>query len=384
MTRTAGATEHRRRGYIVDMQRRTVGVEEELLLIEPETRAASPRSQQVLKYAAEHGLPTCDLDHELYRHQLETRTPPVTTLADLRHHIVGGRRAAAEAARGAGLLTAACGATPLRSGEPRTTRDDRYLAMIDTFGEVARPGGTCAMHVHVEVASDDEGVQVIDSLRPWLPVLLAISANSPFYHGRDTRYASWRAQAWAHWPSAGPTERFGDAQTYRQVSRDLIASGAARDEGMLYFDARLSRRYPTVEVRIADVCTDPDDAVLIAALVRALVQRGAGDHGVGDDGRWRSELVRAAQWRAARYGLAGRLLDPGTADLAPARQVLEQLVASVQEELDDDIGLVREGVARVLAEGGSVRQRAAYERSGGSVTAVVDDLVERTNGALSG
>ncbi|HWJ10959.1 MAG TPA: glutamate--cysteine ligase [Nocardioides sp.] len=361
---------------------RTVGVEEELLLVDPETRMASPRSQQVLKYAAEHGLPAGDLDHELFRHQLETRTPPVTTLADLREHIVNGRRAAANAATGAGLLTAACGATPLHSGEPRTTRDDRYLAMMETFGEVARPGGTCAMHVHVEVASDDEGVRVIDSLRPWLPVLLAISANSPFYRGRDTRYASWRAQAWAHWPSAGPTERFGDAETYHQVCRDLIASGAARDEGMLYFDARLSRTYPTVEVRVADVCTDPDDAVLVAALARALVQHGADSRDTADTGIWRTELVRAAQWRAARYGLAGRLLDPDTAAPTPARAVLEKLVATVGEQLGDDLEVVRDGVGRVLAESGSVRQRAAYERNGGSIAGVVDDLVRRTNASV--
>ena len=103
----------------------------------------------------------------------------------------------------------------------------------------------------------------------------AISANSPFYQGRDTAYASWRSQAWAQWPSAGPTERFGSLENYREVSRQMRESGAAQDEGMLYFDARLSAEHPTVEVRISDVCTDPDDAVLIAALLRGLVSSAA-------------------------------------------------------------------------------------------------------------
>jgi glutamate---cysteine ligase / carboxylate-amine ligase len=366
------------------MRLRTVGVEEELLLIDPETRMASPRSQQVLKYAAEHGLAAHDqLDHELFRHQLETRTAPATDLSALRNDLLACRRTAAEAAAGVGLLTAASGAVPLPSGEPRTTRDDRYLAMVEAFGEVARPGGTCGMHVHVEVSSDDEGVAVIDAITPWLPVLLAISANSPFYHGRDTRYASWRSQLWAQWPSAGPVERFGSADAYREVSRRMIASGAAIDEGMLYFDARLSRAHPTVEVRITDVCTDPDDAVLVAALVRALVTRTATpDTGVP----WRAELLRAARWRSARYGLADRLLDPVTGELRPAREVLEHLLAEVQEPLEahGDADLVRDAVARVLSEGGSVRQRAAYERSGGSIAAVVDDLVSRTNAVVSG
>ena len=113
------------------------------------------------------------------------------------------------------------------------------------------------MHVHLYVESPETGVAVIDQLVPWLPVILAISANSPFYQGRDTAYASWRSQAWAQWPSAGPTERFGSLETYREVSRQMRESGAAQDEGMLYFDARLSADHPTVEVRISDVCTGP-------------------------------------------------------------------------------------------------------------------------------
>lgn len=366
------------------MDHRTLGVEEELLLVDPETREASPRAPQVLKYAAEHALPDAeDLDHELYRHQLETRTPPVTSLTDLRTHLLSRRAAAARAADGVGVRTAAAGAIPWGSAEPRTTRDDRYLSMVDTYGELARPGGTCGMHVHVAIGSDEEGVRVIDALRPWLPVLLAISANSPFYEGRDTGYASWRALAWGQWPSAGPTERFGSVAAYRQVGQALIDSGAARDEGMLYYDARLARSFPTVEVRIADVCTDPDDAVLVAALARGLVHRCAEPSFEPPDaaGRWRAEVVRAARWRAARQGLGGRLLDPLSGELRPARAVLELLLDTVRAPLEeyDDLDVVREGVARVLAEGGSVRQRAAYERSGGRLEDVVDDLVARTN-----
>jgi carboxylate-amine ligase len=364
------------------MAHRTVGVEEELLLVDPETREAAPRSPQVLKYAAEHHLGSPgDLEHELYRHQLETQTAPTVDLTELRADLLRGRRTAAEAAAGAGLVTAAVGAIPLGDVEPRTTRDDRYLDMVDTYGELARPGGTCGMHVHVGISSDEEGVRVIDALRPWQAVLLAISANSPFHHGRDTRYASWRAQAWGQWPSAGGTERFGDVDTYRSVGRALVASGAARDEGMLYYDARLAAGYPTVEIRVADVCTDPDDAVLLAAVVRALVHHcatSAEDPDVA--GRWRAELVRAARWRAARYGVAGRLLHPLTGELRPAREVLELLLDTVRGPLEehDDTDLVREGLDRVLTEGGAVRQRAAFERSG-DLASVVDDLVARTN-----
>lgn len=359
-------------------------MEEELLLIDPETRKASPRSDQVLellppdeqRHAAE------DLDHELFRHQLETRTPPTTDLDELRDHLVRGRRFAAEAAARVGLATAASGTSPLESGEPQITRDDRYLDMVGRYGEIARPGGTCGMHVHVRVASDEEGVRAIDATAPWLPVILAISANSPYFRSRHTGYASWRSQIWARWPSAGPTEAFGSVERYRLISRRMIASGAARDPGMLYFDARLSADHPTVEVRISDVCTSLDDAMLIAALLRALVAWGAeaGRPPPDEPPAWCAELLRAAQWRAARYGVAGDLVSPTTGELAPARAVVDELVELVREQLEStgDLERVRDGVPRVLAGGGATRQRKAYERTG-SLTAVVDDLVERTN-----
>ena len=149
---------------------------------------------------------------------------------------------------------------------------------------------------------------------------------------------------------------------------------------MLYFDARLATGQPTVEIRIADVCTDPDDAVLLAALGRALVARAAADWAQGKPSPgWRSESLRAAQWRAARYGVSAHLVDPAGAGLVPAGEALEALLQYARPELEraGDVALVRAGVARVQAGGGATAQRAAYERSGDLVE-VVRDLVERT------
>ena len=151
------------------------------------------------------------------------------------------------------------------------TPSPRYRRIRQEYGELARQALASAMHVHVEVADDEEGVRVLDGIRPWLPVLAAISANSPYWNGRDTDHASWRAQVWSRWPTAGAAAPFGDAATYREVTRQMVEWGGALDEGMLYFDARLSASYPTVEVRVADVCTDLEDALLVALLTRALV-----------------------------------------------------------------------------------------------------------------
>lgn len=366
---------------------RQVGLEEELLLLDPRTREVAPAAQRVLKEFREHGRgraparpATDEVDHELFRHQLETRTDPTRDLADAFAQLVTARGTAGEAARDQGLATAACGMVPLGGEQDAVTPNDRYRDMVARYGEVARDGGTCGMHVHVDVASDEEGVAVLDRIAPWLPVLLALSANSPFAHGRDTGYASWRSQVWARWPSAGPMAQFGSVEGYRAVCRMLLDTGAARDPGMFYFDARLSEGQPTVEVRVCDTCTDPAEAAVIAALARGLVETAARDWEDGHQApAWRAEELRAAQWRASRYGVADALVHPDERALRPAPDVLAGLVAHVAAALDDagDLDLVRSGLDRAVHGSGAARQRAAFERTG-DVAGVVDDLIQRT------
>ena len=355
---------------------RTVGVEEELLLVDPETRATTARAAEVLKKDRERGD---GLDKELFRHQIETRTEPETSLDAIEKQLVAWRREAAEVAGEVGLAVVASGTAPI-GGEPHVSDDDRYRDMVDYFGETARTGTTCGCHVHVAIESAEEGVGVIDRIVPWLPVLLAVSANSPYWAARDTGYASWRSQAWTRWPSAGSTEAFGSVERYAETSRMLQMTGAARDDGMLYYDARLSTKQPTVEVRVLDVCADVDDAVLAASLVRGLVETAAEEWAADKPHEpWRAEILRACSWRAGRWGLAGTLVHPLQRDLAPARDVLGALVAYVRPSLEraGELERVQDGVERVLRGGGATRQRAAYERSG-SVEGVVDDLIART------
>ncbi|MDH2416614.1 glutamate--cysteine ligase [Nocardioides sp. CER19] len=374
------------------MDVRTVGVEEELLLVDPDTRAVSSRSAEVLKANREHGsgrdpqTSSDELDQELFLHQIETRTDPTTDLDDVARQLVAARRTAGEAAVSAGLGVIACGIVPIEGSEPQVSPNERYRAMVETFGETARNGSTCGTHVHVAIDSPEEGIGVIDRIAPWLPVLVAVGANSPFAAGRDTNYASWRSQAWMRWPSAGATEAFESVEGYREAARMLLMTGAARDEGMLYFDARLSVTQPTVEIRVLDACTDHEDAVLAAALVRGLVVTAAREW--ADEwplDRWRAELLRASHWRAARMGLSNTLVHPRERELRPAREVLEALVDHVRDVLEEagDLDRVVEGVDRVLRAGGASRQRAAYER-GGSIESVVDDLLSRTEETWKG
>jgi carboxylate-amine ligase len=263
------------------------------------------------------------------------------------------------------------------------TRGQRYERMVAEFGQTASEQLTCGCHVHVAVDGDEEGVAVLDQIRVWLPVLTALTANSPFWYGRDTGYASFRSQAWSRWPSAGVNGPYGSPAAYHRLIADLLATEAVLDEGMIYFDARLSATWPTVEVRVSDVALRVEDAVLLAGLVRGLVETAARD---GHDGRpapeVRAELVRAAAWRAGRSGLAGDLVDPRSGRPAPAAEVVGALVAHVRPALADagDLPAVERGVAELLRRGsGADLQRAVYAETG-DLTAVVRRAVAATHG----
>ena len=184
---------------------------------------------------------------------------------------------------------------------------------------------------------------------------------------------------WTRWPTAGTAEPFGSAAEYRRVSESLIRLGAALDDGMLYYDARLSASYPTVEIRVADACTDVDHALVVAALARALVETLA--DGASSDLQPRSDLLRAAWWRAARYGLSGDLVHPQTWELVPARRGAEGAWSSgwrTPWPQAGDTDRVNDGLARLASAGtGARQQRQAFERTG-DLHGVVADLVERT------
>jgi carboxylate-amine ligase len=358
-----------------------MGVEEELMLVDLETWHPIAISERALLAVDRPvGSEVCP---ELFRQQIETSTPPVENADDLRRALQAGRRAVGEAAAAAGARAVAV-AAPVVPTAATVTSLPRYERIGTVYGQLAGDSLVCAMHTHVAVADDDEGVAVIDAIRPWLPVLLAVSSNSPYLNGRDTGYASWRSLMVSRWPTAGPQQPFGDAATYRRVAARLLATGAGLDAGTLAYDVRLSATYPTVEVRVADVCTDLDDTVLIALLTRGLVDTAAHAPTPGTrspDASTRTDVLRAAAWRAARYGLTDRLVHPRTGRLAPARDVLEATVqharAALEETADHDT--ITALVTQVLTRGtGATAQRRTYQNSGGELARVVADLASRT------
>ncbi|MCX5384422.1 glutamate--cysteine ligase [Streptomyces sp. NBC_00083] len=349
---------------------RTVGVEEELLVVSARTGEALALSTVVVSPAQEPSPKPGDpqeqaFEKELQQEQVEFATIPLTAMGDIEDEIVRRRREAASRAGEAGATVAALATSPVPV-EPSLDLGERHLWMAENLGLTAREQLTCGCHVHVAVESDDEGVAVLDRIRPWLSVLTAISGNSPFWQGEDSGYSSYRSRVWNRWPSAGPTEAFGSADRYHRHVDSMIATGALRDDGMIYFDARLSARYPTLEVRVADVCLQPSTTVLIAALVRALVDTAAASWRAGrPPADVSAGLLRLASWRAARSGLTGALVDPRTMREAPAAEVVAALLDHVRDALSEsgDLERVRDTLGRLTTRGtGAERQRELLRR----------------------
>ncbi|ATZ22317.1 Carboxylate-amine ligase YbdK [Streptomyces lavendulae subsp. lavendulae] len=369
---------------------RSVGVEEELLLVDAHSGEPLALSGAVLAAAdrsggqrTEHGEPQGHtFEKELQKEQLEFATKPVSEMGELQEEITRWRAEAARHAASAGALVAALGTSPL-TVRPSLNTGKRYEWLGEQFGLTAQEQLTCGCHVHVSVESDEEGVAVLDRIRPWLPVLTAMSANSPFWQGEDSGYGSYRSRVWNRLPSAGPTDVFGSADRYHQQVRAMLDTGVLHDEGMIYFDARLSAAYPTVEVRVADVCLEASTPVLLAALVRGLVetaarawQDGQPPAGIG------TGLLRLATWRAARSGLDGPLLDPRTMRETPPAAAVEALYAHVREALADhgDDELVRDGIGRLLEHGNGARVQRGLLRAEGTLGAVATRCAEITAG----
>lgn len=346
-----------------------MGVEEELLLVGADG-APIAKAQEILDSVQDGNGP---LEAEFMEEQIETATPPHASLTDLGAAIRADRAGAQAAAGRVGARVAALATSPLRF-TGTTVSKLRYLAARAEFGLTAREQLTCGCHVHVAVADDAEGVAVLDRMGPWLATLLALSANSPFWQGADSGYASFRSQVWARWPTAGPTRTFGTPEAYHAAVDALVATGTILDPAMVYFDARLSARYPTVEIRVADVCLAADTATLVAALARGIVETAAREAADGiSPPPAPTELLRTAYWRAGRSGLSGDLVDPRTWRPAAAHDVVGALVEHIRDALVDagDLDAVTDLLGVLWASGdGASRQRSWAADSGGDLGAV--------------
>jgi glutamate---cysteine ligase / carboxylate-amine ligase len=355
------------------------GVEEEFLVVDPVSRAVVPRAAEVVTRAA------LDLgarvSPEITRLQVEVKTLPCTTADELLAQLREGRAKLAAAAAAEGLRVVASGTPVLgRVVPPPMSEGSRPARGIAMYRSLHDESAICAAHVHVELPDRERALLVSNHLRPHLPVLIALMANSPYWVGRDTGYASWRTITWNRWPVAGPPPYFTSVAQFDGLVARLLDAGILLDPGTVFWDVRPSRHQPTLEVRATDVAMTAEESALLAVLVRALVAQAGAAVDRGEPGPpVPTEVMRAAYWLAARDGLDGNGLDVHSGRPVSAVELVQRLVREVSPTLDrhGDLERATGWLGRLMAAGdGAARQRRTAAT--GRLTDVVDHLIGRT------
>ena len=366
----------------------TLGIEEEFLLVDRETRAVASEPPPEL-FAALHDRTDGRAFPEFLRSQVELATPICRTVAEARVALVALRRILVEECARHGLAPIAAGTHPFSlSSRQKRTDKERYVALLEEMQGVARRMMICGLHVHVGIDDDELRIDLMNQARYFLPHLLALSCSSPFWEGERTGLMAFRLMVFNGIPRTGLPETFSSYTEFRRHMDTLIETGVIADISRIWWDLRLSSRYPTLETRVMDSCTTLEDSVCLAALNLSLMRRlwrlRCGNQ------RWRhypTLLIGENRWRAMRYSVDAGLLDLGRQRIVPFAELIEEIVELVKEDAIelgclDDVQRIRDIPVRGTS---AHRQLRTYEealRNGAStqqaLEAVVDWLVAET------
>jgi len=341
----------------------TIGIEEEYLLVDKETRdVASDPPEALFKDCQKRikGL----VAHEFLKAQIEVNTEVAANIAEARKNLASIRTAVAEAAGEYGLAPIAASTHPFsRWQEQSRTKKKRYAVIARDLQTVVRRLMICGMHVHVGIDDDELRIDLLNQIGYFLPHLLAFSTSSPFWQGEDTGLKSYRLSVFDELPRTGIPNFFDSWPEYQRHVDALVGAGLIEDATKLWWDVRPSHRFPTLEMRITDVCTRIDDAVAVAALFMCLLRMLY--RLKKKNQRWRqysSMLVEENRWRAQRYGLDEGLVDFGRGEIVPCATLLEEITELVQEDAEA-LGCVNEikRLRKIIQNGTSGhRQLATY------------------------
>ena len=366
----------------------TVGIEEEYLLVERASRdlaAAPPESMLAECEARLEGR----VAPEFLRAQIEVGTHPYATVAEARADLAHLRATVAQVSGEHGLAPIAASTHPFaRWQEQQRVEKERYDTLARDLQAVARRLLICGMHIHIGVDDDDLRIDLMNQMSYFLPHLLALTTSSPFWAGEDTGLKSYRLTVFDALPRTGLPDRYESFGEYQRVVGQLVQGGLMEDATKLWWDLRPSAKFPTLEMRIGDVCTRLDDAAAVAALTQCIISMLYRLR--SNNQRWRVYpriLVHENRWRAQRYGVGGELVDFGKGVLVPYADLLDELIELVREDAERLNCLAEVEHAREIAARGTSadRQRRAFEdaRSAGAdqreaLEAVVDFLIGET------
>ncbi|HEY6891792.1 MAG TPA: carboxylate-amine ligase [Solirubrobacter sp.] len=353
----------------------TIGIEEEYMLLDPESVDLVPGAERILE--AERGGPFAEcIAPELFDSLVEFHTGVCGTVADAAAELRRLRRHAVLAARHQHLRLGSAGTHPFSLFErQRVMPRDRYRALIDALQYAGRRELIYGLHVHVAVADPDRAIHVVNALRAHLCELVALSANSPLWRGVPTGYASCRHMIFAAFPRSGPPPEFASFDEYATVIEQLVDSGSIEDYTRTWWDVRPHPRFGTVEVRVMDAVTRVDDAIALAAFVQALVHHYA----VGPAIRCHPVIAEENKWRAARYGLDATVSDPGAGGPVRLRELIARTLDAIAPSAAA-LGCEREllDIERIVRNGNGASRQLETFAATGDARAVARDIAART------
>ncbi len=366
----------------------TIGIEEEYLLVDRETRGLVVDPPQTLMEEAQE-LCGEQVTAELLRSQIEVGTKVCSSVQEAREDLARLRRSIIQVADRHGLAPIAASTHPFsRWTEQKHTPKERYDELTHEMQGAARRLVICGMHVHIGIGDDELRIDLMNQLSYFLPHLLALSCSSPFWMGQDTGLKSYRLTIFDALPRTGLPERFASFAEYQRHIGILIDAGLIEDATRIWWDLRPSAKFPTLETRIMDVCTRLGDTVALASLLMCILRMLYRLRTRNQ--RWRiytPMLIRENRWRAMRYSFDGGLIDLAKGKVVPFDDLLDELCSLVAEDARA-LGCEKEvaAVRNILTRGTSAhRQLKDYElerASGASVEdslkAVVDTLIEDT------
>jgi glutamate---cysteine ligase / carboxylate-amine ligase len=339
----------------------TFGLEEEFILVDPGSLEPVPEAREILESLRRDPSPGADGTKEFLASQVEHSSRVFETVPEAVSELESFRGRLAATAAERGLVAASVGVPFQTTPYPLLTPGDRYEEVEHEFRSVVADHQVNGLHVHVRVPDREAGVRALNGVRPWIPVLLALSGNSPFWRGADTGFCSWRSIILRRWVTAGCPPSFEDAADYDRRVRQLVGVGGTVDVETVAWNARLSEHWPTLEFRVFDAQLEAADSVLLASLARGLVAVALDERAARPDPV--PELLDASLWHAARDGIDNSLVHPFTGTLEPARAVVDALLDHVREHLEreNDIDFVTDGLDRMFRDGtGARRQRTAH------------------------
>jgi len=365
----------------------TLGVEEEYMLLDPETWDLVQHIDSVLA-AVEHGEHEARINAELMQSVLEVTTPVCRTAADVMRSLRQLRTYVADVARNQGCRFGSAGTHPFSLFErQRITARDRYRNLVDQLQYVARRELIFGMHMHVAVDDPEKAIQVMNGLLLHLPQMLALSASSPFWRGEPTGLSSSRQMVFAAFPRSGPPPRFRDYADYAEVVGQLERTGCIADYTHIWWDIRPHPRLGTIEMRVCDAVTRLEDVIAITAYFQALVKLLCERH---DEGReipsWHRILTTENKWLAARYGLEAPVMDlaTGRRNRVPVAQLVRRTLRDLEPHARE-LGSEREleGVREILARGNGADRQLRVWNANRDIVEVVREISEATEAAVS-